>query len=326
MMRGNVRHTHSGRLVVAAGGGVLLLCVALLAHIFSGTTPERPQAQHTALALAADAAAQDTDADGLYDWEEVLYNTDIHNPDTDNDGVSDGAEVRRGGNPLGADRKTDGGGETTAADTAASEAPATLTRQLSRELLGNYLATFSERGGNVSVQDQQVLAQSAIELAQSTFAPPTVDAATLTTVPTNETTQTYYFSSVARITEQLDMETVAEYQTLTFLAQQGMRTDTLENLRANATRYTEYGTALTDIAVPQEYVVPHTLLSEALLQYGYTLETISYARSDPMKSAVGMGVFLQMEQKLRAALAQFAELKVAFEAPEVPDAPPPPNI
>ena len=43
---------------------------------------------------------QDTDNDGLKDWEEELYKTDLRNPDTDNDGFLDGEEVTAGTNPL----------------------------------------------------------------------------------------------------------------------------------------------------------------------------------------------------------------------------------
>ena len=43
---------------------------------------------------------QDTDGDGLKDWEEFLYQTDERNPDTDGDGSSDGLEVARGFDPL----------------------------------------------------------------------------------------------------------------------------------------------------------------------------------------------------------------------------------
>lgn len=44
--------------------------------------------------------SQDTDGDGLMDWEEVLYGTDPSNPDTDGDGTSDGKEIKSGRNPT----------------------------------------------------------------------------------------------------------------------------------------------------------------------------------------------------------------------------------
>ena len=45
--------------------------------------------------------AQDSDGDGLSDWDEYnIYGTNASNPDTDGDGVSDGDEVNNGTNPL----------------------------------------------------------------------------------------------------------------------------------------------------------------------------------------------------------------------------------
>lgn len=41
----------------------------------------------------------DSDGDGLYDWEEILWGTDPYNPDTDGDGTPDGEEVKLGRDP-----------------------------------------------------------------------------------------------------------------------------------------------------------------------------------------------------------------------------------
>lgn len=52
--------------------------------------------------LQTDPYSADTDADGLYDREEVsAWHTDPLNPDTDGDGYLDGAEVANGYNPKG---------------------------------------------------------------------------------------------------------------------------------------------------------------------------------------------------------------------------------
>lgn len=42
----------------------------------------------------------DTDGDGLLDWEEALWRSDLLNPDTDGDRLADGAEVAGGRNPV----------------------------------------------------------------------------------------------------------------------------------------------------------------------------------------------------------------------------------
>lgn len=45
-------------------------------------------------------ATNDTDKDGLRDWEETLWGTDPQNPDTDGDGTPDGKEVEENRNPA----------------------------------------------------------------------------------------------------------------------------------------------------------------------------------------------------------------------------------
>ncbi|MFT5179911.1 MAG: hypothetical protein ACI8V7_000457, partial [Candidatus Paceibacteria bacterium] len=42
----------------------------------------------------------DTDEDGLYDWEEDLWGSDINKPDTDNDGTNDGDEISERRDPT----------------------------------------------------------------------------------------------------------------------------------------------------------------------------------------------------------------------------------
>lgn len=42
---------------------------------------------------------KDSDGDGLKDWEEALWGTDVNNPDTDGDGTEDGEEIKLGRNP-----------------------------------------------------------------------------------------------------------------------------------------------------------------------------------------------------------------------------------
>ena len=53
-----------------------------------------------AKATTVESQSIDTDNDGLKDWEENLYKTDLLNPDTDNDGYFDGEEINSGHNPL----------------------------------------------------------------------------------------------------------------------------------------------------------------------------------------------------------------------------------
>jgi hypothetical protein len=62
----------------------------------------KPAEEKKALtAPAPDAAASDSDSDGLDDGQEHFYSTDVWNPDSDGDGFTDGHEVKNGMNPAG---------------------------------------------------------------------------------------------------------------------------------------------------------------------------------------------------------------------------------
>lgn len=49
---------------------------------------------------AANTACNDTDSDGLCDYDETYWNTDFKDPDTDDDGFTDGEETLSGHNPA----------------------------------------------------------------------------------------------------------------------------------------------------------------------------------------------------------------------------------
>ena len=50
--------------------------------------------------LRGSFSEKDTDGDGLMDWEESLWNTDINKSDTDGDGTNDNDEIIQKRNPA----------------------------------------------------------------------------------------------------------------------------------------------------------------------------------------------------------------------------------
>lgn len=84
--------------------------------------------------------SQDTDLDGLKDWEENLWETDPKNPDSDGDGTKDGDEVKAGRDPKKAgpdDRLTD------SQLASADQKKKTLTQELAQNINIRY---FTEKG------------------------------------------------------------------------------------------------------------------------------------------------------------------------------------
>lgn len=110
------------------------------------------------MAIIAQAAEQDSDHDGLKDWEEVLWKTDPHNPDTDGDGTSDGEEVREGRNPTkaGPNDKLDTSIASSTSNMLSTEG-LTDTQVFSRQLFAEYLKLQQQDGGQISEASQQYL-------------------------------------------------------------------------------------------------------------------------------------------------------------------------
>jgi hypothetical protein len=103
--------------------------------------------------------AKDSDGDGLKDWEESLWKTDINNPDSDNDGTFDGEEVRTGRDPT----KAAPGDEikkTSNSDTLTLVKENTLTGSIVDE----YISTYSSMQ-QAGIVDKQVLTQLNKEIA-----------------------------------------------------------------------------------------------------------------------------------------------------------------
>lgn len=88
-----------------------LIAVGAVSFVVYANKPETSDTYDSSLVRGVDSADlidnslrkssdQDDDADGLFNWEEVLWKTDPKNPDTDGDLMPDGEEVKMGRNPA----------------------------------------------------------------------------------------------------------------------------------------------------------------------------------------------------------------------------------
>jgi hypothetical protein len=82
--------------------GVLAIALLAWAIVYQGTSQQNSAIKDTApiTVAQADSVFPDSDNDGLYDWEEALYETDPNNPDSDGDGVQDGVQFESENKPL----------------------------------------------------------------------------------------------------------------------------------------------------------------------------------------------------------------------------------
>jgi len=84
----------------SGGGGAANLKININSNLNSNTNANINLNKNTNQNINS-SLAEDSDADGLSDLEEIIYGTDKNNPDTDGDGYKDGDEVKAGYNPNG---------------------------------------------------------------------------------------------------------------------------------------------------------------------------------------------------------------------------------
>jgi hypothetical protein len=114
----------------------------------------------SSLDLIKNATEIDSDKDGLKDWEESLWKTDLMKVDTDSDGTTDGEEVRLGRNP-----KLKAPNDKLATSTSATiqnDPHLTKTDKVSRELFAKYLE-LKQSGSALDQTTQQEFISSVID-------------------------------------------------------------------------------------------------------------------------------------------------------------------
>lgn len=224
---------------------------------------------------------KDSDSDGLNDWEEILWGTDINNPDSDEDGTKDGTEVVLGRNPNkpGPDDltvKADGFKE----DPIKIESnikPNTLTARTSVELAKQVFdAQYGD--GEISIDKVVDQAQSEIKISDKY----NVDNMLTISNPTQEDIREYgnNFASIYK-DEILKMSSSQDKSVAMFVA-----------------GYKNIALRMSTIRVPQEISGIHTDFINNIDQAASILLVIRDSNDDPVKSFLLLPKYNEASDKI----------------------------
>lgn len=232
-----------------------------------------------ALATERDATKQvfekDTDGDGLKDWEESLYGTDINNPDTKGNGLGDAEEVKKAQLEAG----TSTTGEAGAGKTLSA------TDRFSRELFSKYLEA-KQSGNDITAELTEQIANDVLTKSYETEIVP-FDESVLVTVATSDPTFIRSYGNAVGLLVSAPLPEGVSNELL-ILEQITARESTSEkntsDLNKLVSRYTKMRDGLVALKVPEDSIDAHAQLIQGIELVTAAVEGIQSLDSDPISS------------------------------------------
>lgn len=213
----------------------------------------------------------DTDGDGLKDWEEKLWGTDLKKPDTDGDGTNDGAEIRKVQEFL---------MDTSKDNPDAPQNDRTKTGALTRDIITIAQAInqsgplTQESGDSITTEIANYLAKH--DIAQFTLADITI----LDTANEKQTNayMTLIKESVKRTTlTESDARLIADYET-------NMDTGDMTAYIIAGEKFKKEAIIVKKIPAPEKYSKQHLQYLNSLQALGNFYQDLALQEEDPAKA------------------------------------------
>ena len=271
-------HKSWGMVVLAGLFAVTAIGVASMTYFAEST--DNPITV-TSVATSEDGR-DDTDKDGLPNWQEALLGTDSTKIDTDGDGASDTDEVTKGTNPT---------AWGTATDTNDDPNKLSTTETLARDLYVEY-AKLAEKGTFTADERDQVFA----EVIKRDITPPDLTQSLVLSdikIKADTTVDTY----TALVTVILRESTrVKEYELATFArAVNENNFSGTPALKDAATLYAYIAKALLEVEVPPELASEHLATVKSVGALAYAVSLMGNWKGDPLDALSYMDAFNRAE-------------------------------
>ena len=323
----------SKRFLYTVGSGILLIAVIFLGlrsvkylaglKKFAGNSSGT---QNNALLDSSAEAELDTDGDGLKDWEEVLWKTDINKTDTDGDATDDGVEITAGRNPLVAGMVkgtayTDVLKKPSEAGAGAKNASQSLTEKMGQEFAQRYFAGkgVAEDEALGSESKQMIADALARNIEQGTAAYASVFAEKDLNISNAVSPKAYLNGVGATLRDNFNGIEVSELAVLdSILVSKDFSQATLLDRFASA--YAKSVMSLRKTPVPPLYASAHLALLNGFQNTLFAVRDMRVIERDPARALVGLRVYLNESNRSREYLAlyknQVAKDGIAFTKEE----------
>lgn len=240
-----------------------------------------------------DFFAQDSDKDGLYDWEEALWGTDPQKKDTDDDGVSDKEYV---------DQKKESIAESS--DTPYEPDDTNQTEVFAKQLFAT--SAVLSHSGSFSQEDIESFSAN---LGQSINAFSIKDIYTLSDLKMGNTSPDTYYNGFGSIYNSLSFQTVDELATIAAVIENPDDETSLSRLATLVSLYQVFQDKLLGLSVPYNASGIHLAIVNDLYRIMEILKEAPNIEIDPLKFSTYIGKYNEYSQNL---VVDFQNLRIYF--------------
>lgn len=250
--------------------------------------------------------SSDTDNDGLKDWEESLWKTDINKIDTDGDGTNDSDEIKEGRDPAkkGPDDKfTKEDIENKLKSEDETEENMTETEKFSIEFFANYMTAY-EQGKQLDQNEYEKLLEAYLEKA-TTISNIRFYGASDFKIINQENTAVIkdYGNKIAEILMKKPGDTALESELLIIdRYNKSQDPSELEKLDPLIKKYTTLEDSLKNLSVPKTAIMLHIELINAISATKDGIEAMRIVSEDPLKAVVGINSYTEASQNIVPAI------------------------
>jgi hypothetical protein len=280
--------TKSGSII-----GSFILAVALVggAYFLSSAHISSVNAASTDDALRA-YATQDSDGDGLPDWEEALFGTDPHKTDSKNLGMTDAQAVQSGKIALKVGQNassTPSAGESLASTIPGQQAAtSSMTAQFAQAFFNNYISTRGSRPPT-QAEAQQFVQGAVANLVQSGIRPDVYTASSMHISGSGSASLQAYAAAMDQVLS--SHSAAVAYDEITYFSDAAQKNDksAVASLKAISSAYVSTAQAAATVSVPNEAAQAHLAFVNSMSRLGTTIDDLSGVQGDPIRALVALG-------------------------------------
>ena len=262
--------------------------------------PAEPQNTKAAAEVRGEDTLKDTDGDGLKDWEESLWHTNLRAADSDSDGTPDGMEVTNNRDPL-----KKGPEDTIAlpAPTAESGTKLSATDYVAQNVFGNYVK-LKQAGLPLDEETQTAILNVAVKGVTS-YPTPKQFQVTALTITNDESAAALriYGNALGDLIRRYGKPDVDQELVIVYEALETNDAKKLADLAVVAKSYSDVITALLKTPVPKGAAGAHLALINSASATASAIAAMQYIFNDPVIALEGLRNYHSSSEALGNALA-----------------------